>query len=114
MDGHRSWPSLVPFPVAHPCPAALSISLGIRMLWVTLRMGSLEVHHTLVLVFTPSCMAMPLWHCVNLPSWTPQVPGDSGASRAFPAIDRPMHGRGVMTGLIFALQHSSACFFEIS
>lgn len=38
--GHRSWPGSVPFPGVHPRPAVLFISPSVRMLWVTLQMGS--------------------------------------------------------------------------
>lgn len=69
------------------------------------------------------CTVVPHWHhatpqalcrCPMCPAGTPRSPGDSSASRAFSAIDHPVRGHGAMTGLIFALQHSSAYFFEIS
>lgn len=50
----------------------------------------------------------------RVPSQNPRVPRDPCASSAFSAIDRLLRGHGVMTGLIFALRHSSVYFFEIS
>lgn len=50
----------------------------------------------------------------RVPSQDPHFHRDPCANSAFSAIDRLLRGRGVMTGLIFALRHSSAYFFEIS
>lgn len=131
LGGRRSWPTSAQLPAVHPCPATLFISPAIRMPWVTLPDGLFQkfifitprscVHlvpeegaatlhgDTSPAVCNPAGFVPP-----RVPSRDPQVPGDLGASRAFSAIDCPMCGCGVMTGLIFALRHSSAYFFEIS
>lgn len=106
----------------------LFISPAVRMLWVALQMGSCRsssLSHPGP-AFTPCrrkmqpcCAVMPHWHCASpqassLPIRPPGTPSDSGTSRAFSAIDCPIRGRSVMRGLILALRHSSAYFFEIS
>lgn len=98
LGGPRSWASFI-FITPNSCiPPALEEDAAV------LRCGASLAPCNLTGFVPPLCV----------PSRDPQVPGDSGASRAFSAVDHPARGHGAMTGLIFALQHSSAYFFEIS